>query len=269
MDLLSNKEMELGLSSISRAFDTDEAMCNYFEKIGFFSNGHYDYQSHRLIRSQCNVLPNNILNILAKNNGADVLMGIFADINRVYVAVNKSIYLWDFSKGTNGSYILLPPFSSKISCVSLVNVKHNVLIDDICYILVVATQNEICLVGLGFENGNICSGEIKAYPTHYNVATDDSKVCKIIGDRNGRIFMGCNDGKIYEFQYSVRYSFFLYHCCYISVFFVVFCFFFFFFFFFRFAFVLHCNHPCTIMIISVLIVLFVLFGFSVRERIFR
>ena len=89
----------------------------------------------------------------------------------------------------------------------------DIFIDQIEYLLVLATPIEIILLGMSLNSTAAAStangyarpaGELTLYVTQMSVPSDNVSMTSIVGTDNGRIFMCGNDGHLYELIYQVR-----------------------------------------------------------------
>jgi nuclear pore complex protein Nup155 len=81
-----------------------------------------------------------------------------------------------------------------------------VFLEQIEYVLVVATPLEVILLGIAFaESGkkNEPRGVMKLYRTEMSIPSDNVNMTHIVGTQTGRIFMRGNNGQLYELQYQV------------------------------------------------------------------
>jgi hypothetical protein len=76
-----------------------------------------------------------------------------------------------------------------------------VFVDEIQFVLVVATPVDVILLGVTFDDRNV-HNPMHLYPTNFTVVTDNVHMLKIIGTPSGRIFMCGKDGCLYEFCYQ-------------------------------------------------------------------
>ena len=88
-----------------------------------------------------------------------------------------------------------------IVSVSLSAPKPGVFLDTVKYVLVIATTVEVVILAVSWnDQGN----ELKIIPTAYTIPTDNVTMFKVIGSQSGRIFMGGQDGLLYELEYDYR-----------------------------------------------------------------
>lgn len=149
-------------------------------------------------------------------------MGLLPEIERAWVTVDHRLLLWDWSDGS--SFSTFEELNDVIVGVGIVKPKIGIFVDEINYILVLTTPNEIILVGLGYaspsnSNGVIKKKEITFYLTGLTVSTDGISLTNIKGTNSGRIFLTSSteilipggiggDGNLYELNYQSNESWF-------------------------------------------------------------
>ncbi|KAJ3194003.1 hypothetical protein HK101_003676 [Irineochytrium annulatum] len=85
-----------------------------------------------------------------------------------------------------------------------------VFLDQINYVLVVATPVEIMLVAVAV--GGESQSTLNLYKTEIILSSDTVSMVSIIGTEAGRIFMCGNDGRLYELQYQAEEGIFTRKC---------------------------------------------------------
>ncbi len=147
-------------------------------------------------------------------------MGLFPEINRAWLTVDERLFLWGYSAeslveietphNTPGSFpganrvddfYSYEGFDQIIVSVGLVHPRAGVFVDEVEYLLAVATSVEVTLLGVTFS-GPDKTGEISLVPTNISVATDNVLMLKISSTPDGRIFMAGADGSLHEFVYQ-------------------------------------------------------------------
>ncbi|EJD04002.1 nucleoporin [Fomitiporia mediterranea MF3/22] len=134
-------------------------------------------------------------------------MGIMAEIERAWIALDHKLFLWDYIEGQELSSFVEQP--DVITHVALVKPKPNVFVDEITSLLVICTQVSVVLLGLSSQAS---AGpdyrkhkEIKLYATDMSVSTDGVEMTSVTGTEDGRIFMcGVGDGCVYELHYQEK-----------------------------------------------------------------
>jgi nuclear pore complex protein Nup155 len=100
-----------------------------------------------------------------------------------------------------------------ILSVALVRPKHDVFVESVQYLLAIATTVQVLLCAVVISpDGEISIGKSMYYRVycvlmelaHYNVSTDNVNMQKVLGTKNGRIFLCGSDGCLYEVDYSLQ-----------------------------------------------------------------
>ncbi len=135
-------------------------------------------------------------------------MGIFPEINRVWMTIDNHLYLWNYD-APDGLGELINTFEDPdqvIVNVSLVKPIPGVFLEQIEYLLVVSTPLEITLLGIAFsepKRGNLPRSALTIYKTDMSCYADGVNMSSIVGTKKGRIFMRGNDGQLFELVYQV------------------------------------------------------------------
>lgn len=124
--------------------------------------------------------------------------GLFTELNRAFLTIDHKLFLWNYE--ARDDFITYDDLEDVIISVALVAPKPGIFIDSVKYLVAIATTVEIVLLALIINDDN----SIMIGPTHYNVATDNVKMLKIIGTQNGRIFLCGADGCVYEVEYNLQ-----------------------------------------------------------------
>ncbi|KAI0824272.1 nucleoporin [Trametes gibbosa] len=137
-------------------------------------------------------------------------MGLLPDIDRVWIAIDHNLFLWDYVDGQELSSFVDQP--DVITHVALVKPKSGVFIDEITSLLVLCTPVTVLLIGVSTTPvpgpNNQMRKEIKLYATDMSV-TCDVEMSAVIGTPDGRIFMaGSQDGNLYELHYQEKEGWF-------------------------------------------------------------
>lgn len=132
-------------------------------------------------------------------------MGIFPEINRVWLTIDSRLYLWDY-EGTGE--LALNTFDDQeqiIVSVGLVKPKPKVFLEQIEYLLVVTTPLEVILLGVAFRDAfksDLPRGPLTLYRTEFSLSVDSVNMISVHGTNDGRIFMVGNDGNLYNLDYQ-------------------------------------------------------------------
>ena len=124
-------------------------------------------------------------------------MGLFPEISRVWVIGDNRLWLWNYLSQTLDE---CPGFGNDaILTVALAVPKPGLFLDEIKYLLVVATDIEVHLLALQF---NEKLKTILPIRTDFKMSLDDVICKKIVSSQYGRIFVGGHDGTLYEVHYD-------------------------------------------------------------------
>jgi Nup133 N terminal like/Non-repetitive/WGA-negative nucleoporin C-terminal len=134
-------------------------------------------------------------------------MGLFPEVGRAWLTADTRLFLWSYAEDrvlrgapAADDFYAYDAFDQIIVAVALVKPRPNVFIDDVRYLIAVATSVEVTLLGVTFS-GNGPAGEVSLIPTNISVATDGVLVLSISSTPDGRIFMAGDDGNLHEFAY--------------------------------------------------------------------
>ncbi|WBW73527.1 nucleoporin, WD repeat Nup155 [Schizosaccharomyces osmophilus] len=125
-------------------------------------------------------------------------MGLFSEIQRAWITVDNRLFLWDYLSGQN--FQAYEDLSHTIVSVKLVQPKKNVFVEEVQCLLVIATTQEIILLGVSIDK---FTGELTFYSTGMQIAIPGLNVNNIVSSKDGRIFFSGNrDPNLYEFYYQ-------------------------------------------------------------------
>lgn len=134
-------------------------------------------------------------------------MGLFPEIGRAWLTADTRLFLWSYGEDAvlrgapaADDFYSFDGFDQIIVSVALVRPRPGVFIDDVQYLVAVATAVEVTLLGVTFS-GNGAAGELTLIPTNISVPTDGVVMISITSTPDGRIFMGGSDGNLHEFAY--------------------------------------------------------------------
>ncbi|KAG0345336.1 hypothetical protein BG005_001354 [Podila minutissima] len=134
-------------------------------------------------------------------------MGLFPEINRVWITIDHRLFLWNYADG--GDYESFEELDQIIVNVALVKPKKGIFDSKIEYLLVIATPVDVHLLGLGTGSG---STPHTLYITNMSVPSDNVAMRTIVGTEDGRIFMNGNDGRLWEINYQAEEGWFSKKC---------------------------------------------------------
>ncbi|KAJ3021614.1 hypothetical protein HKX48_008183 [Thoreauomyces humboldtii] len=129
-------------------------------------------------------------------------MGLFPEIERVWITMDSRLYLWNFQHPGKTPTTCFDDQEQIITSVGLVRPLPGVFLEQIDYILVVATRLELIILGIAFEIKGDPSTQLTFYQTHLSVPSDNEHFVQIDGTEEGRIFLRTLSGKLMELRYS-------------------------------------------------------------------
>jgi nuclear pore complex protein Nup155 len=131
-------------------------------------------------------------------------MGLFAEINHAWVAIDNQLYLWDYTH-PNPELVGYEEQPNAIVAVKLVKPRAKVFVDAVTHLLVVATTTEIHLIGVACKKGPEGVNSVDLYKTGMSVSIKGIRVGCIEGSaKTGRIFFG--DGRDTDDVYEITYQ---------------------------------------------------------------
>ena len=152
-------------------------------------------------------------------------MGLLPEIGRAWITMDHRLFLWDYVEG--GDFCVYDELDQIITAVGLAAPRPDVFIDEVEYVLVVATATEVVLLGVmllpatatatvadsvsstpGMERrAHRLGAELSLVPTGLSVPTDGIAVLKVIGSTvDGSIFLAGRDGCLHELVYQAEAS---------------------------------------------------------------
>jgi len=163
--------------------------------------------------------------IFEQYNMAEVstMMGLFAELNHAWVAIDSALYLWDYTD-PNAEIIGYEDQPNNITAVKLVVPKPGVFVKDVTHLLVVATVSEMILIGVGskLETTTVPGSKLEIpgvrtvtlYMTGMTINVRGINVECIEGSAaTGRIFFSGKDGnEIHELTYQQQEGWFASRC---------------------------------------------------------
>ncbi|KAJ1676056.1 hypothetical protein EV182_000049 [Spiromyces aspiralis] len=130
-------------------------------------------------------------------------MGFFPEIKRAWITVDHRLFLWNYTE--DNDFYSFEDQEQVIVSVALAKPKPGVFLEEIQYVMVIATPLEVLLLGVSIEsNLTKAAGDITLYATHMSVSADNVAMTTMVGTKAGRIFMAGNDGHLYEFLYQAE-----------------------------------------------------------------
>eukprot|EP01059_Diplonema_ambulator_P035182 TRINITY_DN8194_c0_g4_i1.p1 TRINITY_DN8194_c0_g4~~TRINITY_DN8194_c0_g4_i1.p1 ORF type:complete len:1520 (+),score=474.87 TRINITY_DN8194_c0_g4_i1:156-4562(+) len=129
---------------------------------------------------------------------------VFAPILRSAALIDEKCFLWNYETGRDP---IMYEASSVITCVDLVKPKNQIFEAHVHYILVICTFTTVELVAVHVKDPHRTEIKLQKLPEYH--ITTGSTVMQCIAtfepsspDQNPRIFIGGNDGCVYELQYK-------------------------------------------------------------------
>lgn len=140
-------------------------------------------------------------------------MGLFAEINHAYVAVDNQLYLWNYT-AQNPELVGFEELRDNITCVKLVKPRAKVFVDDISWLLVIATTAEIVLIAVKCEAGLDGVNGVTLYRTGMSTTVRGLNVtCITSSPKTGRIFFGEGATEdVWELSYQQEEKWFSNRC---------------------------------------------------------
>ena len=156
--------------------------------------------------------------IFSQYNNAQIstMMGLFANLNHAWVAIDNAFYLWDYTH-PDPDLIGFEEQPHNITAVRLVTPRAGVFLPSITHLLVVATTADIILVGLASQAAQGGGQSVVLYSTRLSISIKGMSVNVIEGSATGRIFFAesANDD-VYELTYQQEERWFQGRCAKIN-----------------------------------------------------
>lgn len=133
---------------------------------------------------------------------ASTSMGLFAEINHAWVAIDNALYMWDYTM-PNPQLLGYEGQSSLITAVKLATPRAGVFLSTITHVVVLATISEVMLLGLGSEDGSGTSRTLSLFQTGISVSVRGKDISAIASSsKSGRLFFaGRTENELYELKY--------------------------------------------------------------------
>lgn len=139
-------------------------------------------------------------------------LGIFPEISRAWLSVDSSIFFWAYDNASDVAYY--DGLDQTILAVQLFKPKANVFKSHIKFLLCLVTASEITLLGVTCsDDDNIGLPTVLLIPDPiFKLSTDNAILSVLAGTDDGRIFLGGNDGCLYEIVYQAEEGWFSRKC---------------------------------------------------------
>ncbi|KAI9347179.1 Nup133 N terminal like-domain-containing protein [Zopfochytrium polystomum] len=134
-------------------------------------------------------------------------LGLFTEIRRAWLTIDHRLFLWNYDSVED--FQLFEDQDQVIGSVGLVKPLPGVFLDQINYLLVIATPLEIILVAVAYDKH---LNSLALYRTDISASSDGVIMTSIIGTKDGRILMCGNNGRVYELQYQAEDGWFTRKC---------------------------------------------------------
>ncbi|KAJ5080892.1 hypothetical protein N7456_013602 [Penicillium angulare] len=140
-------------------------------------------------------------------------MGLFAELNHAWVAIDNALYIWDFTH-PNPQLVGFEEQPNSINSVKLVKPRAGVFLPAITHLLVVSTTADVILLGMGVENTPTGGKQVSLYQTGMAVPIRGLDIHVFASsDSTGRIFFGgSSDNDVYELTYQQEERWFQGRC---------------------------------------------------------
>lgn len=137
------------------------------------------------------------------NNAAfGTSMGLFAELNHAWAAIDNALYLWDYTM-SNPTLRGFEDQPNGIRAVKLVIPRKGVFISAITHIVVVATTQDIILLGVAASVDEHGNRNLELYRTGMTLSIRGLDVTVIEGSADtGRIFFAGGSNQVYELTYQ-------------------------------------------------------------------
>ncbi|KAJ9156386.1 Nucleoporin-domain-containing protein [Pleurostoma richardsiae] len=156
-------------------------------------------------------IPDAVMDIFNSGN-LHTDMGLFPEINHAWVVIDSGVFLWDYTL-PNPELVGFEDTPHAITGVALVPPKTGVFVKSITHMLVVATVQELILLGVSATPTPTGTKTISLYQTKMSLHKSGADVSIITASANGRIFFGgSNDTDVYELYYQQEEKWFSSRC---------------------------------------------------------
>ncbi|KNC80971.1 hypothetical protein SARC_06686 [Sphaeroforma arctica JP610] len=122
-------------------------------------------------------------------------MGLFPQIMHAYFVIGRKLVLWDLG---NSAFTIYADSPAPITSTTLVLPRPGVMDARCKYLLVVCTKDSVSLVEVGYGSDYA----LKLWATDFAKSGLESQILQVASTPCGRIFMGAEDGALYELLYQ-------------------------------------------------------------------
>lgn len=140
-------------------------------------------------------------------------MGLFAELNHAWVAIDNALYLWDYTH-PNPQLVGFEDQPNSINAVKLARPRMGVFLPSITYVLVISTTADVILLGMGCETTAGGARQVTLYQTGMSTSIRGLDIDVLSSsDATGRIFFGgSSDNDVYELIYQQEEKWFQGRC---------------------------------------------------------
>ncbi|KAJ9256480.1 hypothetical protein DTO207G8_2483 [Paecilomyces variotii] len=140
-------------------------------------------------------------------------MGLFAELNHAWVAIDNALYLWDYTH-PNPQLVGFENQANSINGVKLAKPRAGVFLPAITHLLVVSTTADVLLLGMGVETTTGGATQVTLYQTGMSTSIKGLDIHVFASsDSTGRIFFaGSSDNDVYELTYQQEERWFQGRC---------------------------------------------------------
>lgn len=140
-------------------------------------------------------------------------MGLFAELNHAWVAIDNALYLWDYTH-PNPQLVGFEEQPNSINGVKLARPRPGVFLPTIAHLLVVSTTADVILLGMGCETTPGGARQVTLFQTGMSTSIRGLDIDVMASsDSTGRIFFGgSSDNDIYELTYQQEEKWFQGRC---------------------------------------------------------
>jgi hypothetical protein len=197
VDFQSLQKARVLLSSIGLDYDQCKNV-NALDQM-HISGGKYRFTSSSFRQEAFIPMPDSILKQHDKVEQAS-FAGIFAELDTVWITVDRTLYLWDYSMPIEENCVYVyRGICDVILGITLATPQSGVFPGNVKYLLIVQTQSNIEIHSISVKS---TKRGIDVSQTDFVVATPSHTFNSIACSQKGRIFLACSDGNLYELVYS-------------------------------------------------------------------
>jgi nuclear pore complex protein Nup155 len=144
------------------------------------------------------------------------MMGLFAELHHAWIAIDSSLYLWDYTHPNPDQTELIgyEELNEEIIAVQLVRPRAGVFVATVTHLLVVATADNLHLIGVASSKSPAGVTSVEMYQTGMHVSVKGLQINCIAGSsKTGRLFVGSGvTNDIYEITYQQEEKWFSSKC---------------------------------------------------------